>query len=102
MAKFLRYNDEENIIRNSRKLKGTNIFINEDLCQASQAKRRDQLPQLKQARSQGKIAYFVHTRLVIKDRQVDRNSQVNSVPVNQGEDSAPNRRLLRSAASVSR
>ena len=102
VAKFLRYNDKENLIRNSRKLKGTNIFINEDLCEASQAKRREQLPQLKQARSQGKIAYFVHTRLVIKDRHVDYNSQASSLPVNQGEDSATNRHSLRSAASASR
>ena len=68
VAKFLSYNDKSNILRNSRKLKGSSIFINEDLCEASQTKRREQLPQLKQARSEGKIAYFVHTRLVIKDR----------------------------------
>ena len=38
-----------------KKLKGTNIFNNEDLCEASQTKRRAQFLQLKQDRSQGKI-----------------------------------------------
>ena len=67
IAKFLRFTDKQNILRNSRKLKGTNVFINEDLCEASMVKRRDLLPQLKQARGQGKIAYFSHARLVIQD-----------------------------------
>ena len=39
VAKFLRFNDRENILRSSGKLKGTNIYINEDLCENSQAKR---------------------------------------------------------------
>ena len=68
VTKFLNYNKKSYIIRNSNKLKGSSIFIIVDLCEASQTKRREQLPQLKQARSEGKIAYFVHTRLVIKDR----------------------------------
>ena len=67
IAKFLPFTDKQNILRNSRKLKGTNVFINEDLCEASMVKRRDLLPQLKQARGQGKITYFSHTRLVIRD-----------------------------------
>ena len=67
IAKFLRFTDKQNILRSSRKLKGTNVFINENLCKASMVKRRNLLPQLKQARGQGKIAYFSHTRLVIQD-----------------------------------
>ena len=53
------------------------MFINEDLSLASLAKRREQLPQLKEARSRGKIAYFVHTKLVVKDRLL-RSSLVES------------------------
>ena len=58
----------EAVLRNARKLKGTRIFINEDLCAASQAKKQSQFPLMKKARSQGKIAYFKYTRLIIKDR----------------------------------
>ena len=77
VAKFLNFNDKQNIIRNSHKLRGSNVFINEDLSLASLAKRREQLPQLKEARSRGKIAYFVHTKLVVKDRLL-RSSSVES------------------------
>ena len=70
VAKFLRFSDRSVILRNSNKLKGSNIYINEDLCENSLEIRRGKLPELKLARSQGKIAYFVHTKLVIKDRLV--------------------------------
>lgn len=68
VARFLRFSDRELVMRNAKKLKGTNIFINDDLCPASQEKRRLQLPQLQQARREGKIAYFRHTKLVIRER----------------------------------
>ena len=58
VAKFLSYNGKFNIFRNSRKLKGSSIFINEDICGASHTKRREQMLQLKQARSEEKIAYL--------------------------------------------
>ena len=38
LAKFRRFNDRENILRSSRKLEGTNIYINEDHCESSQGK----------------------------------------------------------------
>ena len=66
VARFLRYSDRELVMSNSVKLKGTRIYINDDLCPASQEKRRQQLPLLKQARSEGKIAYFCHNKLVIR------------------------------------
>ena len=68
VARFRNFPDKDNILKNASKLKGSSLYINEDLCQASRDKRKEQLPQLKQARSEGKIAYFVHTRLVIKER----------------------------------
>ena len=43
-------------MRSTRILRGTNIYLNDDVCVASQA------------RAQGKIAYFMHTKLIVKDR----------------------------------
>lgn len=60
-------------MRSVNKLRGTRIYINEDLCPASQAIRRAQLPLLKQAKSNGKVAYFRGTKLIIKDRQFNQN-----------------------------
>lgn len=68
VVRFEKYCDREAVLRNARKLKGTNIYVNEDLCPASQALRTSQLPQLKQARAQGKIAFFKYTRLIIKEK----------------------------------
>lgn len=68
VARFLRYCDREAVMRNGRKLKGTNIFVNEDLCAASQAVKSSQFPLLKQARAQGKIAFFRHTKLIIREK----------------------------------
>lgn len=68
VARFNSFNDRQLILRNSQKLKGTNIFISEDLCESSMELRRAQLPALKQAKASGKVAYFSHTKLIIRDR----------------------------------
>ena len=68
IVRFKNYCDREAVLRNVAKLRGTKIFINEDLCPASQALKNEQLPLLKQARAEGKIAYFRHTKLVIRER----------------------------------
>lgn len=67
VARFSRYGDREAVMRNARKLRGTNIYINDDLCAASQAIKNAQMPQLKQARAEGKIAFFRHTKLIVKE-----------------------------------
>lgn len=72
VARFERFGDREAAIRNSRKLKGTGIFINEDLCPMSQEIKKSQFPLMKKAREEGKIAFFKHTRLVIKERTSGR------------------------------
>lgn len=68
VARLERFSDQEAVLRNARKLKGSDIYIDEDLCPASQNIRRNQLPLMKKAREEGKIAFFRHTRLIIKDR----------------------------------
>ena len=68
IARFLRHQDREKILKNSNKFKGTRIFINEDLCQASVEKRQELLPKLKKAREEGKIAFFSHTKLIIRNK----------------------------------
>ncbi|KAK4309590.1 hypothetical protein Pmani_018787 [Petrolisthes manimaculis] len=79
VARFEKFGDREAVVRNARKLRGTGIFINEDLCPASQEKKRSQLPLLKQAREDGKIAFFKHTKLIIKDRSNNYERQLSSM-----------------------
>lgn len=68
IARFVSFNDRGAVRRNISKLRGAKIFINENLCPASQAIRKDKLSLLKKRKSEGKIVYFNHTELVIKMR----------------------------------
>lgn len=78
VARFSRHCDREAVMRSARKLKGTNIYLNDDLCAASQVVKNAQMPLYKQARAQGKIAFFRHTKLIIKDRQQDAEGRRQS------------------------
>lgn len=69
IARFERYGDRELAMRNAKKLRGTEIYFNDDLCPQSQEKRRQQLLLLKQARREGKIAYFRYTKLAIRGKR---------------------------------
>lgn len=64
MAKFLRFKDRSAVLERARKLKGTNIFINEDFTEAVRQKRRDLMPALKAARDRGEIAYIRYDKLI--------------------------------------
>lgn len=85
VARFSRFCDREAVMRNARKLRGTNVYINDDLCAASQAIKNAQLPLLKQARALGKTAYFRHTKLIVKERRGDTGmtaqNQAHQTPV---------------------
>ena len=66
--------DRDHIMRNTNKLKNTNIYINEDLSDGTMKTRKAKLPELKAARDAGQIAYFIRDRLVVKNR-IKLNSQ---------------------------
>lgn len=68
VAKLLNYKDKETILKSSRKLKGSGIYINEDFSARVVKRRSEQQEALYQARREGKIAYFNVDRLVIKER----------------------------------
>ncbi|KAK3884929.1 hypothetical protein Pcinc_010772 [Petrolisthes cinctipes] len=74
-ARFEKFHEREAVMRNARKLKGSNIYIDEDLCQTSQEIRKSQIPLMKKARAEGKIAFFKHTRLIIKDKSDNYHPQ---------------------------
>lgn len=72
VAKLLSYKDKEKVIKSSKKLKGTGIFIKEDFSARVLQRRSEQYEELKKAREEGKIAYFNVDRLVIKDHYAAR------------------------------
>ena len=68
VCKFTSYKAKESILKTARRMKPEGLHIFEDLAKETMEKRRAQLPQLRQAKAQGKIAYFSLDRLIIKDR----------------------------------
>lgn len=58
IARFLRYSDREKVIRCVYKLKGTDFKIYEDIPKELHDLRKPQMKKLKDARKEGKKAYF--------------------------------------------
>ena len=77
VCKLTSYKAKESILRKARRIKPEGISIFEDLAEEAMAKRRSQLPQLKQAKQQGKIAYFSLDKLIIRDRPSDSSSMTS-------------------------
>ena len=62
------------ILSKTSSLKGTRIFINEDLIPEDQAKLRKEVQKVKEARKEGKWAIIRNRKAIIRDRnQKDSN-----------------------------
>ena len=69
IARLMHDSDKDKAMRNSWKLKGSQVYINEDLSEFTLQKRKDLMTEMKNARQAGKIAYFKKEKLIIKDRK---------------------------------
>ena len=68
VVKFTSYKEKEAILKKARRIRPEGLNIFEDLAEETMEKRRAQLPQLKQAKAEGKLAYFSLDKLIIRDR----------------------------------
>ena len=84
VSNFTSYKAKESILKAARRMKQEGIQIFEDLAEETMEKRRAQLPQVRKAKAQGKIAYFSLDRLIIKDRTNGSGSRA-SYPSISGE-----------------
>lgn len=78
MCKLYDWKEKELILKQARKIKPEGIYITEDLAEDTIKRRKEQLPNLIEARNQGKIAYFVLDRLIIKNRPLTHSPASNS------------------------
>ena len=82
IVKFNNQSDRDEVFRNRRHMKGSEVFINEDFCLGTMKIRRQQMQQYHDARRAGKFVYFNYRTLVIKPsyqpRQQSRNSNSNN------------------------
>ena len=68
VCRFLNYNDWTNILKNAKKFKGKNIFINEDFFHKTMELRKELWEKVKKHRNEGKIAYLHYRTVVVKRR----------------------------------
>lgn len=62
LIKFLRYKDKMAVLGKAKDLKGTNIYVNEDVTEAVRQKHKEPFPAMKAARERGSIAYIRYDR----------------------------------------
>ena len=68
VAKFSSYKDKQAILSVTKKLKGKDIYINEDYSEETLEIRKDNWQTVKRLRSQGTYAYLVYDRTVTKGK----------------------------------
>ena len=69
LARLAHDYDRDKVMKKSWKLKGSRIYLNEDLSEASSKVRQQKIPELKAAVAAGKVAFFIGSKLIIKDRK---------------------------------
>jgi hypothetical protein len=67
VIKLLNYKDKINILKNSKKLKGTGIFINEDYSLDTLTIRKKLFEEMRAHRNNGKYSVVIYDKLVVKD-----------------------------------
>ena len=82
IARFSSIADRDAVFRDRKKLKGSDIYINEDLCSRTSDIRKEQMDEFHLARKQGKIVYFNYRTLVVKNPPPtdDRRGRGEGVP----------------------
>ena len=87
--------------KSSNRLKGSNIYISEDVCKATQDIRRQKLHLLKQKRDEGYIAYFSGTEIIAKTKRHNQRNMNASTSAQNSLNPAPSTSELNPSASVS-
>ena len=88
VAKISSYEHGTSCLKNSAKLKGTDIFLNEGVSPATQSIRNAKMGELQAARQRGLIAYFSGTKLVTIMRRSTHPSHENAATLESAEGTA--------------
>ena len=75
IARLTNYRTRDDIMKNKSKLKGTGIYLNEDLSENTMKARKEKLEEFKKARSLGKIAFFKGKNLIVRERRNDAEAK---------------------------
>lgn len=92
LVKILNVWKKNEILKNKSRLP-KNIFVNEDFSKEVLEKRRELIPQLKEERKKGRLAYIKYDKLVVKDKEGDtrdkRKREQSMSPKENNNDSRP-------------
>ena len=66
VLKLNSYKDKIKILKESKKLKGRNIYINEDVSAATMNYQKELLKEVQELCQQGKIAYLNYRSVIVK------------------------------------
>ena len=80
ILKLRSFKDRQDVLNAASRLRGTNVYLNEDVSRATMQIRREKFPELKERRKQGYIAYFSDTNTITKRRSIP-NPQVELMTV---------------------
>ena len=69
MSKLRDFKQKEQILKMTRRIEPVGLYLNEDLAKETLDKREEQRPKLEEAKRNGKVAYFVLDKLIVKDRR---------------------------------
>ena len=69
VVKFTHVKDRDSMLQAARANRPRGVFVNEDFSMRVVSRRKKLIPEMKEARDRGKIAYLSYDRLVVKDRQ---------------------------------
>ena len=81
VVKFLYWKQKERVVRKAREVKPPEVKFLADLSQRSLKRRQDLVPKL-EARRNGKVAYFIGDRLVVKDKGGNQDQRPKDVDTN--------------------
>ena len=81
LLRFKNYEDKLTVIKRKSILKGTGIFINDDLCEESQRERSNLIPVLKELQKKNKRAHFRGAKIYHNGRLFGENN-VYDLPIN--------------------
>ena len=92
-AKLSSIDQKIRCFKNSKKLKGSNVYVSEDVCKATLDIRATKMDELKRKRREGFVAYFSGTEIICRRK---RNvSETNLASAETNSENAPTRRSER-------
>ena len=69
VCKLLSYKQKKEVLNNVKKLKGSDIFVNEDFCFETMQRRKELWEEVKRLRSEGQITFLNYRSIIVKGRR---------------------------------